>query len=85
MCAAAFRPTPSLEIELDEVGFCEEWNQDKLVEVFYSKVVKLSDKAILLIIDDEEVWLPRSQITEMTEETVTVTKWIADEKGLDGV
>lgn len=81
----AFKPTPSLEVDFDEVGFCEEWNTAKLVEVAYSKVNKLTDKAILLVIDDEEVWIPRSQITEMAGDTITVTKWIADEKGLDGV
>jgi len=50
-----------------------------------------TDKALLVEVEDEEHWIPRSQIVE--DETVIrekgdrgtlcITKWIATQKGLD--
>jgi len=60
---------------------------------FEVEVVRTGDAALLVIIDgDEEVWFPFSQIdkdSEITDEpedgeigTITVSEWIALEKGL---
>jgi hypothetical protein len=53
------------------------------------KIVRATDKALLLRIDGEEYWIPLSQIAgpddydEGDEDcTVSVTEWIAREKGL---
>jgi hypothetical protein len=48
-----------------------------------------TDKALLVVIEGDEVWMPKSQIAEHSEVqhegdsgTITVTLWIATEKGL---
>lgn len=54
------------------------------------KVVKESPKALLCLINGEEVWIPKSQIDEDSEVwnektsggTLIITEWIAKEKGL---
>lgn len=53
-------------------------------------VIGDTDKAILVEYDDEEVWLPRSQIddgdkyeTGDADVTLAVTEFIAREKGLE--
>ena len=51
--------------------------------------IKETDAALLCVIDDDEVWIPKSQIhddSEVCEEgssgTLVITEWIAREKGL---
>lgn len=54
------------------------------------EVVKESPKALLVIIDDVEHWIPKSQIDEDSEVwndktgggTLIVTEWLAKEKKL---
>lgn len=53
------------------------------------EVVKVTDDAFLLLIDGEEYWLPRSQIADPDDYEegeldceMSVTKWIARQKGL---
>lgn len=54
-------------------------------------VKKATEKALLVEVDGEEVWLPRSQIVEDESEaleegdtgTLAITQWIAREKGLE--
>ncbi len=49
-----------------------------------------TDKAFLVVVDDdEEVWLPKSQISHPddysegdTDCTISITEWLAEEKGL---
>ena len=51
-------------------------------------VLRHTPKAVLIKYDDEELWLPRSQLVddeELPQEgfaTVKMTAWIAKEKGL---
>jgi hypothetical protein len=47
------------------------------------------DKAILCIIENDEIWIPKSQIDDESEVqgkgdmgTLTITKWIAKNKGI---
>ncbi len=53
------------------------------------KVKRITAKAMLVDIDDEEVWLPLSQIAdpdnyqEGDEGSLSVTEWIAKEKNLE--
>ena len=59
------------------------------VEIF-AKFITQTDMAILINDGDpENVWVPKSQITDMPEEleegknyTFTMSEWIANEKGL---
>lgn len=48
-----------------------------------------SDGALLCLIEGEEIWIPKSQITDDsevykigTEGTLVITDWIAEKKGL---
>lgn len=60
-----------------------------LVEVEVDRVIRTTDKAVLCLIEDEEIWLPWSQIDEGSEiesvgdsGTIYIPQWLADEKGL---
>ncbi len=61
------------------------------IHVEFDAVKKVTEKAILFVIDGEEVWLPISQISPEDvdsyaegdgEGSVSITDWIAHEKGL---
>ena len=59
-----------------------------MIEVDIDGIKIETEKAILAIIDDEEIWLPKSQIEYDTDleldqvKVVEVTEWIAEQKGL---
>jgi hypothetical protein len=62
--------------------------RDKLEDVAFAGV-KIGDnsptgKAVLVTINGTELWMPHSQITAIDKEagTLTITGWIAKEKGL---
>ncbi len=55
------------------------------------EVLKETEKAILIRYDDEEIWLPRSQVSEGDKYTagdkgvtVSISEYIAREKGIEG-
>jgi len=61
----------------------------KMVDIDIDEVVRTTDMAILVKIDDEEIWLPKSQIK--VKETsissgdaskISVVEWLAMDKGL---
>jgi hypothetical protein len=59
------------------------------VDIEVELIKKMTDKAMLCVIGDEEVWLPFSQVAhdEDYEEgdenlTLSITEWIAEQKGL---
>ena len=59
------------------------------IKVEYDDILRATDKAVLVLIDDEELWLPNSQIdADYSKEvgqgagSMHVTEWIANEKGL---
>lgn len=60
------------------------------VEIYVKEVVKETDAAFLFVTEgDEEVWIPKSQMENEiccqegdTDLEVSVTRWIAEEKGL---
>lgn len=61
------------------------------VHLDVDEVVKETEKALLLRIGDEELWVPLSQIADAADYsagdadcTVSVTKWFADKNGLEG-
>lgn len=59
------------------------------VHLDVEEVKRETDKAFLVVIDGEQVWIPKSQIDSPddyeegdTNCTISVTEWIANEKGL---
>lgn len=50
-------------------------------------IVRETDNAILLRVDDEEIWIPLSQVKRIQRgnslDTITMTAWIAEQKGID--
>lgn len=59
------------------------------VEIEVTEVLRESEKAYLFDIDGDEMWFPKSHIRTDTfgvgskNVKVEVSKWIADEKGLE--
>lgn len=50
----------------------------------FDEIVHGTDKATLFRFDEEEAWLPVSQIEVDTgEQTVDVPDWLAEKKGLE--
>lgn len=57
-------------------------NEPRFTEIYFDEIIRETDMAYLLAIDDEEVWLPKSQC-KMTETRVAeLPEWLAIEKGL---
>jgi hypothetical protein len=60
------------------------------IHLDFERIVRETDKALLVRLEDgEEVWLPLSQISEPDSYregdengTISVTEWIAEQKGL---
>ncbi len=59
------------------------------VHLDVDKILRATDKALLLKIDDEEIWVPRSMVAdgddyEAGDEdvTISVTEWFANKGGL---
>ena len=60
------------------------------VHLDVDRIKRITDKAMLVEIDGEDVWLPLSQVDnpsrfdEHDEDiTVSITSWLANEKGLE--
>ena len=60
----------------------------KTIEITIDGILRETDKAILAKIDDEEIWIPKSQITYNanqdpdTPQEIEMSEWIAEQKGL---
>lgn len=65
----------------DIIGY-EKDDDPEYMEFVYSEIVCMTDKAALLKIDGNKVWIPRSQIIDATEDTIYITPWIAEKVGL---
>jgi hypothetical protein len=52
------------------------------VEVAYDEVRHETDKAYLFVIDTEKIWIPKSQISHMNDDTFVIPRWLAEENGL---
>lgn len=66
--------------------------QSRYVHLEDCNVLRITDKAVLLEIADEEHWIPISQLADGEDHelevgdkgiTVSVTEWIAKEKGIE--
>lgn len=58
--------------------------EKKWVFLNIDSVEKVTEKAMLVKVGEEEVWLPKSQIKEdeSTPNLMVISEWIAGEKGL---
>lgn len=59
------------------------------VHVEVDRIERETDAAFLVIIDNDQFWLPKSQIADADDYnagdedvTLSITEWIANEKGL---
>jgi hypothetical protein len=64
-------------------------NRNEPVEVEVTEVIAETDKAILCVIDGEQVWIPTSQIDANSEVwkygddgALVIPRWLAEEKEL---
>lgn len=55
--------------------------EEDILEFELEKLVKETDKAWLVCIEGEEMWLPKSQV-EIEDEIVFIPEWLAKEKDL---
>jgi len=55
------------------------------ITVVYDWIDHTTDKAILFFFGDDEIWLPKSQITDLDEvaNTVEIPLWLAEEKEIE--
>jgi len=53
------------------------------VEVEIDLLEHETEKAYLIIVDNEEFWLPKSQVEDINEDSVWIPCWLAEEKGLE--
>lgn len=61
------------------------------VHLDFGKILRVTDRALLVRLEDgEEDWFPLSQIADSgdykagdTKGTISITEWLAKEKGLD--
>ena len=60
-----------------------------MIKIDIDGIIKITDKAILIQIDDDEIWLPKSQV-KFSEDpknpnltnVIKVAEWLAEYKGL---
>lgn len=64
---------------------------DKVIHVEDVVCIKATDRALLCVINGEEMWIPQSQVaaesevfndTDNSEGTLVISEWIATKKGL---
>ena len=56
----------------------------KYVELDFDELKHETEKAYLFVIDEEEVWIPKSVCEEVDEELniVEIQEWFAEQEGL---
>ena len=52
------------------------------VDIEFDDVVHETEKAYLISVDGNEIWIPKSQIIEMDDSTMTIPEWLAEENDL---
>lgn len=67
----------------DDGGYDERPGSD-LVEVRYYAICHQTENAFLFMVEDqEEVWVPKSQVKDMDDRVFYIPQWLADKHGLD--
>jgi len=59
-------------------------SQDELVDIDYEEHVHETPEAHLFVVEDEKVWIPKSQLEHWDpgQNTFTIPEWLAEVKGL---
>ena len=52
------------------------------VTIDFDELKHETDSAVLVEIDGEDIWIPKSQITTMSDFDLDIPEWLAIEKGL---
>jgi hypothetical protein len=55
--------------------------EDDILEFELEELLKETDKAYLVRIEGEEMWLPKSQV-DVEDDIVYISEWLAKEKNL---
>ena len=55
---------------------------DEYVELEHEGIIRETSAAVLLRVDGEEVWIPKSQLSWADKDTAEISPWIAREKEL---
>ena len=58
---------------------------EEIIEIEYTEILNETEKAVLLLIEDDwEEWVPKSQILSHDEEgcIMEIPRWLAEAKGL---
>ena len=57
----------------------------EIIILVWDKIEAMTPLAILFTFGDDDVWLPRSQITDIDEKTKTleIPLWLAEEKEIE--
>jgi len=76
------KPPPRKWYPEDMVGWDEDKADPETVTLAYESIEHMTDKATLLIIEGDKVWVPKSQTLEATDKEVTVTLWWVEKQGL---
>jgi hypothetical protein len=66
-------------IDPSDIVGCDE--DRECVHVDHAGIDHVTDKAALLSIDGEKIWVPKSQIMDATEDSLTITLWFAEKQG----
>lgn len=75
---------PLYEIkDVEEVAECDEEKFDT-IEIYYDELLGQTDKAVLVKIDGEDMFIPKTHICSVDKKhkQIMITEWIATEKGL---
>lgn len=63
--------------------------QEQRTVIIYGEILQITDSAVLIQCEGNEVWLPLSQVPDFAAEQgdinvpLTIPEWLAEEKGLD--
>lgn len=50
------------------------------VDIPYEKILAMTDKATLVVIAGEEIWIPKSMVGYADDEIICISEWLAKEK-----
>ncbi len=59
------------------------YDDNESVHLDHEGIEHHTDKAALIVLDGEKKWIPKSQIMDATEDSITITSWFAEKDGLE--
>lgn len=66
----------------DMVGWEDDGKDPETEHLDYESIEHMTEKAALLIIDGDKVWVPKSQILEASDTHIEVTTWWMKKQGI---